>query len=207
MMAPRLVPHLQDDPDDWGPWYDNAPRLRLSSSARLSALRRSFYDEGIAAQAAQGRRVKVATYVLAGIGTDVDAMHQALGVYAGRMGWRVSTQSFTDDPRGCPPEARPAFRAACRYAASGFADGVLALDRFALPPSDEAYESWLRWLHDRMSFIAFAPLAIATPQTSLLLAPSGSGGRDDQEPSTGSSGIATARAMAPGSTTSATPNS
>ncbi|MET8518248.1 hypothetical protein [Streptomyces sp. NPDC005077] len=187
MSAPRLVPHLQDDPDEWRPWYDNAPRLRLSSSSRLSALRRSFYEEGIAAQAEQGRRVKVATYVLAGIGTDVDAMHQALGVYAGRMGWRVSTQSFTDDPRGCPPEARPAFRAACRYAASGFADGVLALDRFALPSSDEAYESWLRWLHDRMSFIAFAPLAIAGPQTSQLLAPAGSGGRDDQEPSTGSS--------------------
>lgn len=185
MRVPRLVPHLEYDPDEWRPWCDNAPRLRPSSSSRLSALRRSYYEEGVAARTQQGRQVKVTTYVLATIGTDVDAAHEALGAYAVHMGWRVGTQTFTDEPPGGPTEARPAFNEACRYAASGFVDGILALARSTLTPSDEAYESYLRWLHDRLSFIAFAPPPVASPHTSPLLAPVGSGSRDGQEPSKG----------------------
>ncbi|WP_455357169.1 recombinase family protein [Streptomyces sp. SYSU K217416] len=154
MTTPWLVPHDEIDPDEWHPWRDNSPRLRPTASTRLSALHRSFF-EAVAARP----QIKVTTYVLTQRGENAESAHQALAEHAESLGWRLGSERFTDEWQGGPADARPAFNEACRYAAAGFAHGILAPDRSALAPSDEAYESYLRWLHDRLSFIAFLPAA------------------------------------------------
>lgn len=166
MRAHRLVPHLKDDPDEWRPWYDNTPRLRLNQDSRLNSIRHGFYEEAISARVEQGRQVRVTTYVLAPRGADAEGVHAALAAHAESLGWRIGAERFTDVPANGRDDARPAFSAACRYAASGFVDGVLTLDRAMVTPNHEAYEAYLRWLHDRLSFLAFVPPA--SPNTSQL---------------------------------------
>ncbi|MFD9394165.1 hypothetical protein ACFWBB_26535 [Streptomyces sp. NPDC060000] len=162
-MRLQLVP--DDEIDDWDPWRPSAPRLRPSASSRLNALRRSFYEDALSA-IGPGRPIRVATYVFAARGVDVDAAHAMLAEHARDRGWTVHRDRFTDEPTGGPLPARPQFNRACRHAGSGFADGVLASGRGAMPTTDEAYESYLRWLRDRYAFLAFQQPAIGgTPWT------------------------------------------
>lgn len=158
-----FVPDGMDE--DW-PWSDlEAPRHRLSTGSRLTALRRSFLDSALSA-IARDRPIRVSTYVLASSGTDVVAAHTLLSEHAAGRGWRVHREHFTDQPPGgpTPTDVRPGFNLACRHAGAGFVDGILATSREALPPSDDAYEHYLRWLHDRFAFIAYSqPTVEGTP--------------------------------------------
>ncbi|HBF84939.1 MAG TPA: hypothetical protein DD420_34935 [Streptomyces sp.] len=151
----ELVPPDEID-DDW-PFRDRGqPRQRLSAGSRLAAIRRTLYESALSA-IGTGRAPRVTTYVCAAPGTDADAAHAVLARYAEARQWRLSREHFTDGPTTLPLEPRPAFIRACRYAGSGYADGILACDRTAMPAADETYESYLRWLHSRCAFIAYLP--------------------------------------------------
>ncbi|WP_128378544.1 hypothetical protein [Streptomyces cavernae] len=141
-----------DEPRLW--WRPTEPRFRPTIDSRLDALRRSVFEDALAA-IKPGRPIKVSTYVLASHGVDVDATHALLGVHARYRGWVVHRERFTDEPTGGPLSAQPQFHLACRLAGSGFVDGVLAIDRTAMPCTDEAYEAYLHWLHCHYAFIAF----------------------------------------------------
>ncbi|MYW67168.1 hypothetical protein GTY65_24315 [Streptomyces sp. SID8379] len=135
-------------------WKPPQARFRPTTDARLNALRHSFYGDAIAALK-PGRAVTVTTYVLASPGVDVDATHELLGRHARDRGWTVHRDRFTDTPVNGPLPIRPQFNLACRHAGAGFATGVLAVGRAAMPSTDETYESYLHWLHSRCAFIAF----------------------------------------------------
>ncbi|WP_406414735.1 hypothetical protein OG923_33940 (plasmid) [Streptomyces halstedii] len=149
---------VQDDEvyDDWPFLGRREPHRPLGAGSRLAAVRRTLYESALAA-IGTGREARVATYVRADPGTDVEAAHALLAKYAQEQRWRVSRERFTDRPAAFPLDTRAALIGACRYAGSGYADGILASDRTALPAADETYESYLRWLHDRCAFIAFLP--------------------------------------------------
>ncbi|MER6074657.1 hypothetical protein ABT187_38755 [Streptomyces sp. NPDC001817] len=151
----RLRPVSADELEPWvRPWGASEPRFRPTTDARLIALRHSVFEDALAA-IKPGRPVKVATYVFADRGVDADALHDRLAEHARDRGWTVHRERFTDQPPTLgQPNARPQFNLACRHAASGFVDGVLATSRGAMP-STEAYESYLNWLHRHHAFIAF----------------------------------------------------
>lgn len=151
----RLQPVPPDELDWPRPWWmPKEPRFRPTPDARLSALRRSVFDDALSA-IKPGRPIRVSTYVFAGSGVDVDATHALLAQNARDRGWAVHRERFTDDPTGGPLPVRPQFNLACRHAGSGFVDGVLAMDRGAMPSTDEAYEAYLHWLRRHHAFIAF----------------------------------------------------
>ncbi|MEU0663944.1 hypothetical protein [Streptomyces lavendulocolor] len=135
-------------------WGSQEPWSRLTSSSRLSALRRQFYEDALAA-VGPNRTVKVCTYVFAGRGVDVEGSHALLARNARDRGWTVHRERFTDEATDGPLPAWPQFDLACRHARSGFVDGVLVHDRNAMPVSDESYEAYLRWLNCHHAFIAF----------------------------------------------------
>lgn len=150
----RLRPVSADELDEpcfW--WTPEEPRFRPTPDSRLSALRRTIFEDALAA-ISSGRPIKVSTYVFAGRGVDVDDTHALLAEHARERGWIVHRERFTDEPMGGPLPIRPQFNLACRHAGSGFVDGVVAIDRNAMPSTDEAYEAYLHWLH-RHHFITF----------------------------------------------------
>ncbi|MFI7415349.1 hypothetical protein ACIBU0_42615 [Streptomyces sp. NPDC049627] len=151
----RLQPVPADELDEpWLWWRPAEPRWRPTLDARLSSLRRTVFDDAVAA-VKPGRPIKVTTYVFAGPGVDADATHTLLERHARDRGWAVHREHFTDEPMDGPIPARPQFNIACRRAGSGFVDGVLTTDRAAMPSTDEAYEAYLRWLHRHNAFVAF----------------------------------------------------
>ncbi|RPK32434.1 hypothetical protein EES39_38770 [Streptomyces sp. ADI92-24] len=160
----ETIPDVEVDAE-W-PYYDRAPRERLSAGSRLAALRRGFYENALSA-VAKDRQVRVTTYVLAGPGIDAGATHALLAEFADGRGWRLCRGCFTDRPRlgPVPAGARPEFYRACRAAGAGFVDGILTTSRQAMPASDDAYEGYLRWLHDRFTFIAYLPTPGGTSWT------------------------------------------
>ncbi|MFB7511163.1 hypothetical protein [Streptomyces broussonetiae] len=152
-MKLQLVPADELD-EPWLRWRLPEPRLRPTPDSRLSALRRSVFENALAA-IKPGRSVKVTTYVFADRGVDTDGAHALLTEHARDRGWIVHRERFTDESTGGPASARPQFNLACRRAGSGFVDGVLAMGRDAMPSTDEAYEAYLHWLHRHHAFIAF----------------------------------------------------
>ncbi|MFD0542198.1 hypothetical protein ACFQ1B_02440 [Streptomyces mexicanus] len=56
-----------------------------------------------------------------------------------------------------PLAQRSGFGAACRYAAQGFAHGILAIARPAITTDDDAYLEILEYLHARGVFLAYLP--------------------------------------------------
>lgn len=151
----RLQPVPADEleePSLW--WRPQEPRFRPTIDARLTKLRRRVFEDALAA-IKPGRPIKVTTYVFADCGVDADALHGRLAEYARDRGWFVHRDRFTDQPPTQGLCARPQFHLACRHAGSGFVDGVLAAGRDAMPSTDEAYESYLRWLHRHHAFVAF----------------------------------------------------
>lgn len=162
----RLRPVLKDELDELHRWWTApGPRFRPTPDDRLTALRRRVYDDAVAAISA-GRPIKVSTYVLAETSAEAEAAHALLAASARDRGWFVHRQHFTDAPPNGPLPAQPQFHLACRHAGAGFVDGVLAIDRGAMPSTDEAYESYLHWLHRHFAFVAFLkPPLGGTPWT------------------------------------------
>ncbi|MET7919699.1 hypothetical protein ABZU45_28210 [Streptomyces avermitilis] len=77
--------------------------------------------------------------------------------YAAQMGWRVTSSSFADIGQPQPLRERPGFGAACRYAAQGYAHGILASARPAITTDSEAYVHVLEHLYARAVFLAYLP--------------------------------------------------
>ncbi|MEV5880668.1 hypothetical protein AB0L75_42155 [Streptomyces sp. NPDC052101] len=160
----RLQPVPADELDEpWLRWRTGEPRFRPTPDGRLTALRRSVFEDAVAA-VKPGRPIKVTTYVFADRGVDADGVHALLAEHARDRGWVVHRERFTDGRTGCPASARPQFYLAVRRAGSGFVDGVLAMGRDAMPSTDEAYEAYLHWLHCHHAFIAFLQPIIGRTQ-------------------------------------------
>ncbi|MFG2632195.1 hypothetical protein [Streptomyces sp. NPDC048473] len=146
------------DPDDWQ--YEGPPRIRPNPGNRLAALRRSFYDESVAARKSRGRQVCITTYVLAQDRSTIETSCGELLVYARHMGWRTARRHFTDVLRDTPAgDTQPSLSDAVRYVGCGYAHGILMLGRSSIASIDDEYEALLHWLHIRCSFIAFIPPA------------------------------------------------
>ncbi|GHE38249.1 hypothetical protein [Streptomyces griseoaurantiacus] len=128
-------------------------------TARLEGLRCEHRAAILGRLEASGRPVRVAAYVLAGPGRERQADVELLARYAERMGWKVAGSSFADVGEPPPLAGRAGFAAACRYAAQGYAHGILALARPALTTDNDAYAHVLEYLHTRGVFLDYPPSA------------------------------------------------
>ncbi|CAM5475548.1 MULTISPECIES: hypothetical protein [Streptomyces] len=126
-------------------------------AARLEALRREYMGQIVAIAARQGRPLRVAPYALAQPGAEQHADLEQIAEYATARGWKVTSSTFADMSQPLPLTQRPGFGAACRYAAQGFADGILAIARPAITTDNETYSLVLEHLHDRDVFLAYLP--------------------------------------------------
>ncbi|MEU6593279.1 hypothetical protein ABZ923_29320 [Streptomyces sp. NPDC046881] len=126
-------------------------------AARLAVLRREYMGQILAAAARQNRTPRVAPYVLAQPGAERRADLEQVAGYAAEMGWQVARSSFADVGQPLPLVQRPGFTAACRYAAQGYAHGILAIARPAITTDDDSYARMLEHLRERGVFLAYLP--------------------------------------------------
>lgn len=126
-------------------------------AARLEALRREYMGQIIAVTARQNRPLRVAPYVLAQPGAERRVDLELITEYAAEMDWQVARSSFADLGQPLPLAQRPGFTAACRYAAQGYAHGILAIARPAITTDDDSYAQVLEHLHRRRVFLTYVP--------------------------------------------------
>ncbi|MFF0001137.1 hypothetical protein [Streptomyces avermitilis] len=113
----------------------------------------------VIADATRHGLVRVAPYVLAPPNAERREDLALIEAYAAQMGWRVTSSSFADIGQPPPLGERPGFGAACRYAAQGYARGILAIARPAITTDSEAYTHVLEHLYARGVFLAYLPAA------------------------------------------------
>ncbi|MBG7704815.1 hypothetical protein HCJ76_43840 [Streptomyces sp. MC1] len=135
----------------------STPLRTDARAARLEVLRREYMGRIAAAIARQGRPLRVAPYVLAEPGAERQADLEKIAEYATATGWKVTSSTFADLGQPLPLPQRPGFEAACRYAAQGFAHGILAIARPAITTDNETYSLLLEYLHARSVFLAYLP--------------------------------------------------
>ncbi|WP_316762533.1 hypothetical protein [Streptomyces herbicida] len=133
------------------------PLRPQARAARLEVLRRGYMAQIIAAAARHGRPVRVAPYALTQPGTERHADLERIERYAAGRGWQVTRNTFADMGQPPPLEQRVGFDAACRYAAQGYAHGVLAIARPALTTDNDSYAQVLEHLQVRGVFLACLP--------------------------------------------------
>ncbi|MFI9155737.1 hypothetical protein [Streptomyces sp. NPDC053367] len=107
--------------------------------------------------ARHGRRLRVAPYVLVQPGAERRADLETIARYATEQGWQVSSRTFADMGQPRPLAERPGFTEARRYAAQGFADGILAIARPAITTDNDTYVRVLKYLYQRQVFLAYLP--------------------------------------------------
>lgn len=129
-----------------------------SRAARLEALRREYMGQILAAAARRNRTPRVALYVLAQPGAERRADIELIAGYAAEMGWKVARSSFADMGQQLPLVQRPGFAAACRYAAQGYAHGILAIARPAITTDDDSNARVLDHLRERSAFLTYLPV-------------------------------------------------
>ncbi|WEO92669.1 hypothetical protein A6P39_000145 [Streptomyces sp. FXJ1.172] len=120
-------------------------------------------EQIIAKAAAHRRTVRVAPYVLALTGDERRADLDLIVKYAEESGWQVTRTTFADMAQSPAITRRPGFGAACRYAAQGYAHGILAIARPAITTDNDAYAAVLEHLHVRGLFLGYLPAADTTP--------------------------------------------
>ncbi|MET9734748.1 hypothetical protein ABZZ79_30150 [Streptomyces sp. NPDC006458] len=130
------------------------PQVR---TARLEILRKEYMDQIAADVALRGRPLRVASYVLAQHGDQRRADLTLIAEHAAEMGWQVASSTFADAGQPLPLLERSGFTEACRYAARGFADGVLAIARPAITTDNDTYARLLERLYQRHVFLAYLP--------------------------------------------------
>ncbi|MEV0186488.1 hypothetical protein AB0I54_45930 [Streptomyces sp. NPDC050625] len=133
------------------------PLSPRAHAARLEVLRRKYMAHIIAAAACHGRPVRVAPYTLTQPGAERHAGIELIEKYAAGMGWQVTRSTFAAMGQPSPLAQRAGLGAACRYAAQGYAHGILAIARPALTTDNEAYAQVLEHLHVRGLFLAYLP--------------------------------------------------
>ncbi|GAA2899361.1 hypothetical protein [Streptomyces mexicanus] len=131
--------------------------IARARAARLEALRREYMTKVINGAHRRGRQVRVAPYFLAEPGPARAADLDTIARYARQQEWQVTRSTFADIGQPPPLAQRSGFGAACRYAAQGFAHGILAIARPAITTDDDAYLEILEYLHARGVFLAYLP--------------------------------------------------
>jgi hypothetical protein len=120
-------------------------------------LRREYMASVMADVARRDRPLRVASYVLVQPGAERRADLETIAEYAAGMGWQVASSTFADMGQPLPLVERPGFTQACRYAAQGFADGILAIARPAITTDNDTYARVLDHLYQRHVFLAYLP--------------------------------------------------
>lgn len=126
-------------------------------AARLEVLRREYMNDIVARSARVRRSVRITSYVLAESGEERRADLELIRAHAVTLGWKIASTTFADMGQPPPLIQRTGFGAAVRYAAQGFAHGILAIARPALTTDDEAYAEVLEYLYQRGVFLAYLP--------------------------------------------------
>ncbi|MEU1037878.1 hypothetical protein ACFYP4_29265 [Streptomyces sp. NPDC005551] len=80
-----------------------------------------------------------------------------------QVGWRITRSSFADVGQPPPVAERCGFGEAFRYAASGFAHGIVAISRAVITADDEAYRHLLNQLHNCRVFLSYLPAEVDPP--------------------------------------------
>lgn len=124
---------------------------------RLDTLRQQYMLQIIDSAARNGRPVRVTPYVLAQPGPERHADLEFIEQHAARVGWQVTASTFADLGQSPPLAQRPGFGAACRYAAQGYAHGILAIARPAITTDNDSYSRVLEHLRERGVFLAYLP--------------------------------------------------
>ncbi|MEU1466047.1 hypothetical protein ABZ467_36550 [Streptomyces sp. NPDC005727] len=140
-----------------------APLQPQARTARLETLRREYMAQIITHAARHRRAVRVVPYVLAPTGPERRADLELIEQYAAQMRWKMTRTTFADLGQPPPLEERPGFAAACRYAAQGYAHGILAIARPALTTDNDTYARVLQHLHTRGLFLTYLPTAGTAP--------------------------------------------
>ncbi|MFD4795011.1 hypothetical protein [Streptomyces anulatus] len=157
--TPATPDATPDDPDLW--FERPRPRVAPNTASWLSALRRTEFNRQVADAKTRGRTLVVTTYVV-GPRSDQDRLRQPLVQYAGEQEWRVHRRSFADESLTEALREGSGLHQACVHASSGYVRGILTAGRFMITPDDAAYESILRWLADRATFLTYpSPLTRA----------------------------------------------
>ncbi|MCX5182628.1 hypothetical protein [Streptomyces sp. NBC_00268] len=138
----------------------------MPGDARLEGLRRQYQREVTEAVARLGRPVRVTPYVLAAPGAERQADLDLIGAHVHRLGWQITRSSFADIGQAPPIEDRTGFGEACRYAAQGFAHGIVAISRAAITTHNDTYAHLLDELHRRRVFLAYLPAEPGRPLTN-----------------------------------------
>ncbi|MGW4518792.1 hypothetical protein ACWEO4_44505 [Streptomyces sp. NPDC004393] len=133
------------------------PLQPQARTARLEALRREYMAQIIAIAARHRRAVRVVPYMLAQTGPERRADLELIEQYAAQMRWKTTRTTFADMGQPPPLDQRPGFAAACRYAAQGYAHGILAIARPALTTDNDSYARVLDHLHERGVFLTYLP--------------------------------------------------
>ncbi|MGV9565093.1 hypothetical protein [Streptomyces sp. NPDC003480] len=126
-------------------------------------MRREYMLQVTASATQHGRTVRVAPYGLAQPGAERRPDLERIRAHAETMGWQVTSSSFADVGQPPPLAERPGFGAACRYAATGFAHGILAIAWPAITTDNETYAHVLDHLYGRCAFLAYLPAEDSTP--------------------------------------------
>ncbi|MFE5142975.1 hypothetical protein ACFRDV_35895 [Streptomyces fagopyri] len=121
---------------------------------RLENLR-SAYEEKVI-EAAR-RTVRVTTYVLASSVAERRADQELVEAHVRGQGWKLALSSFWDFGQAPPVTDRTGFGEASRYAAQGFAHGIVAIGRQAITTDNATYEELLHFLGSRGVFLAYLP--------------------------------------------------
>ncbi|MGW1801563.1 hypothetical protein ACWCQN_38010 [Streptomyces sp. NPDC001984] len=130
----------------------------LAHPGGLEELRRDYMLQIISGAVGRASPLRVAPYVLAHTVAERRDDLALIESYAvDEMGWQVTACSFADAGQPPPLERRRGFEEAWRYAAQGFADGILAIARPAITTDAEAYARVLDRLYSRRLFLAFLP--------------------------------------------------
>ncbi|MEU1533945.1 hypothetical protein [Streptomyces fagopyri] len=114
---------------------------------------RSAYERKVI-EAAR-RTVRVTTYVLASSVAERRADQDLIEAHVRGRGWKLALSSFWDFGQAPPVTDRIGFGEASRYAAQGFAHGIVAIGPQAITMDDATYEELLHFLGSRGVFLAY----------------------------------------------------
>ncbi|MER5880677.1 hypothetical protein ABT119_32765 [Streptomyces sp. NPDC001910] len=107
------------------------------------------------------RTIRVAPYTLTMPGAERCADLELIETYVRAQGWLPTRSTFGDIGQPLPITRRSGFGAACKYAAQGFAEGIIAIGRPAITMDNDAYRDVLNFLNERALFLTYLPSQVS----------------------------------------------
>ncbi|MEU0786692.1 hypothetical protein ABZ341_34630 [Streptomyces sp. NPDC006173] len=104
-----------------------------------------------------GRAIRVAPYTLSAPGAERRADLGLIAAYVRAQGLFSTRSTFGDIGQPLPIARRSGFGAACKCAAQGFAEGIIAIGRPAITMDNDAYRDVLDFLNERAVFLTYLP--------------------------------------------------